>query len=401
MTLPSRAALLVTLATALSLLGDQTLYAVLPTYFEKLGLLPIQVGVLLSVNRWIRLLTNQLAERLARRYSPALLLALALTLGALLTAVYAKASLFIVLVAARMLWGLCWSFIRQIGVMTTVASTPAAQVGQAVGYYNGISRMGSLAGNFGGALLHDLIGFGAGLLTFAAVSLLGVPLGVWSQTGAQRHHDPSPRPGRPISGPNGAALIAVGVVLGCVGGRVMSTLGLVLKTEFGEQATAWRFVIPVATLTGAMLACRWIADTLGAPALGALTDRIGRQRGSLVFFGLGATALLAVPLSAGLAPTFGLVVLFFFCATTLTTAALAEAGSRGSRPFASYVTASDMGSAVGPLVGWTIQQFFFAPPSIFIVAGGLYVVGCLISLPAFSTPAKGDQQSTGERSEGH
>ena len=45
---------LVALATAFSLLGDQMLYSVLPTYYDSLGLTYIQVGVILSANRWIR-----------------------------------------------------------------------------------------------------------------------------------------------------------------------------------------------------------------------------------------------------------------------------------------------------------------------------------------------------------
>ena len=54
---------LVALATAFSLLGDQMLYSVLPTYHAALGLTYIQVGVILSANRWVRFVTNNVAER--------------------------------------------------------------------------------------------------------------------------------------------------------------------------------------------------------------------------------------------------------------------------------------------------------------------------------------------------
>jgi hypothetical protein len=54
----SRPVILVALATAFSLLGDQLLYSVLPSHYTALGLLPYQVGLLLSANRWIRLLTK-------------------------------------------------------------------------------------------------------------------------------------------------------------------------------------------------------------------------------------------------------------------------------------------------------------------------------------------------------
>ena len=43
-----RPVVLVGTATAFSLLGDQALYSVLPTYYAELGLLPIQVGILLA-----------------------------------------------------------------------------------------------------------------------------------------------------------------------------------------------------------------------------------------------------------------------------------------------------------------------------------------------------------------
>ena len=41
-----------------SLLGDQALYVILPAAYPTLGLTPISVGLLLSVNRWVRLFTN-------------------------------------------------------------------------------------------------------------------------------------------------------------------------------------------------------------------------------------------------------------------------------------------------------------------------------------------------------
>ena len=60
-------------ATAFSLLGDQTLYAVLPTYYLELGLLPWHVGVLLSANRFVRVFINHWSERMSRRYAPRVL----------------------------------------------------------------------------------------------------------------------------------------------------------------------------------------------------------------------------------------------------------------------------------------------------------------------------------------
>ena len=82
--------MLISLATAFSLLGDQMLYSVLPTYFTEIGLMPYQVGLVLSANRFIRLITNHLAERLCRRVRLDFLTIAAFGLGALVT--YASAS---------------------------------------------------------------------------------------------------------------------------------------------------------------------------------------------------------------------------------------------------------------------------------------------------------------------
>ena len=42
-------------AAALSLLGDATVYTVLPSYHIQICLTPLQVGTLRSVHRWVRL----------------------------------------------------------------------------------------------------------------------------------------------------------------------------------------------------------------------------------------------------------------------------------------------------------------------------------------------------------
>ena len=104
---PSRTTVFTATATALSLLGDQALYALLPLYFQEIGLLPIQVGILLSANRWVRLLSNHLAEQLVQRFPVNLMLILSLALGALLSLAYAYFTSFLVLLVARCLWGLC------------------------------------------------------------------------------------------------------------------------------------------------------------------------------------------------------------------------------------------------------------------------------------------------------
>ena len=68
------------LGTALSLIGDTSLYVVLPTHIEDAGVSLAVVGILLSANRFIRLVLNGpiglLYDKLPRRhlFVPALFL---------------------------------------------------------------------------------------------------------------------------------------------------------------------------------------------------------------------------------------------------------------------------------------------------------------------------------------
>ena len=85
---PYRPIIAIAAATALSLLGDATLYTVLPSHFGNIGLVPLQVGILLSVHRWVRLISNRLAERCYRVYPVILCLAPAYFFASLATLSY-------------------------------------------------------------------------------------------------------------------------------------------------------------------------------------------------------------------------------------------------------------------------------------------------------------------------
>ena len=64
----------------------------------------------------------------------ALLMAV-LLLGAALAACYGLLPLFPVLLAARLLWGLCWSFLRHIGIMTAVDSAHGGNLANTIGRF--------------------------------------------------------------------------------------------------------------------------------------------------------------------------------------------------------------------------------------------------------------------------
>lgn len=379
---PSRTTVFTATATALSLLGDQALYALLPLYFQEIGLLPIQVGILLSANRWIRLFTNHLAERMMGQYPAHLMLAASLALGALLTAVYSFVSSFLILLVARCLWGLCWSFIRHISVMGVASTSEPRDLGQMMGFYNGISRIGSVVGIVLGGILFDVFGFTTTMVVFCLCSFVAIPFALSSGIQSAGAHHTQWKDNRSRS--THLALLTCGFCIGSVGpGLLMSTLGFILLGRYGHEVDLFGIVIGIATLNGLLLGCRWILDTLGAPIYGALMDRAGLHIGAPLCFFLGLSVMLLLSMSNSLAALAVGIIVFFMCGTALATVVSAEASRLGSRLYARYATASDLGAAFGPVIGWTAYELLDIPDLAFILGAFLYTIGLLAAVNAF------------------
>ena len=117
----TRQVALVSAVVAVCLLGDGMLYAVLPAQAQRLGL------------------------RIA--------LGGAAILSAVTTASYGLTWSFTLLVAARALWGMCWSVLRLGGYLTVLNVGRFHTQGHLMGVFMRISRLGSLAGAFCGG--HD------------------------------------------------------------------------------------------------------------------------------------------------------------------------------------------------------------------------------------------------------
>ncbi len=400
--LPHHSVILAGIATALSLLGDQAMYVILPTCYETL-LAPIsltvpfkwtlspalQVGILLSANRWIRILTNHLAEWLVHHFHPTLLFVAMLLLGAVTTASYGVWAFFWVLLLARCGWGLCWSIIRQVGIMTAVDASKRENAAAMVGFYNGLSRFGSVVAMFIGGWLFDSVGWRLCFWIIAGVTALGmIPASL-----ARRkinHHESEFRLQRSMAVPRRTlwSLLVCGFVLGSAGaGVIASTMGKILKEGFGETLTMGQVTIGVATVTGIFLAGRHAINTFGGPALGALADRLGHRRSIYVFFGLGVAILLImfglsffIAHAAVMLVILALTVAFFSCCTLLSVTLNAEASRCGSKAYARYVSAEDGGSAAGPLLGWALLAVNDHPAVLFTCALGFFMIGLIVAL---------------------
>lgn len=364
-------------ATSLVSLGDTILYTILPSYYSHIGLAPYQVGLLLSVNRWVRLATNHLSVHCYKRYPSELWLLGSFFCGALLSAIYGTVRMFMILLAARILWGLCYSFIRQAGIMTAVHAGDEVHLGKRIGYYRGISSMWHGLGVFLGGLSHDFYGFSITLVALGILSLSAIPLGDLSQKGLKRMNLSAL--GVQIGGGN-FRMTLCGFSVGVVGsGLIMSTLGLIIKERIGESFSVFGYTMGAVTLTGAILSTHWVLDAIGIPVMGTAADYFGRERSINLLFILGGLAMLsaALPISP-IWLVFGVLVCLI-CGGTLFILLSAQAGRCGTKSLASYVTAYDLGSSLGPSIGWGIAQFGLPSYLIFVTAGIFYLLSAVVS----------------------
>src|SRR5690606_2716832 len=119
---------------------------------------PAGAGLVLGINRYIRIATNSGAGWVYERLGfPAPFLA-AVLLSAVTTAAYGLFTGSWALFIAHALWGVCWSFLRLGGYLAVIDSAKGASVGRLMGVLQGVSRSGSLVAVIAGGMLADTVG---------------------------------------------------------------------------------------------------------------------------------------------------------------------------------------------------------------------------------------------------
>jgi len=364
------------LAVALSLFGDMAMYVILPVQYASMGLTAFQVGVLLSANRWVRLLTNRVAEVLVRRHGTRILFPLSLAAGSAIAAGYALTSSFAILLALRMAWGFCWSIIRHTGVMTTASVGGAGRTSRLMGLYAGLVQAGFVAGTFAAGILFDRGGLSLVFLMAAAMSLAALPAAALPGRRLAPSAGSSGGGNRPSKRRTRTRILPAlrGAVIAFVGtGLIISTLGYLLRQAYGESVDVGALAIGVTTLNGLLLAAQYLINGVGAPLLGIAVDRHGVRAAQIVGFVVSGLSLLALGLAPGVAILVPLVALFFTASAVSRIAVEVQAASAGPRAYSELATAMDFGAAAGPLLGWVGIELSQSD-AVFWVGGGLFAL---------------------------
>lgn len=365
----SRVISLVAIITALSLLGDSMLYIALPIYWREAGLDSIwQVGILLSVNRLVRLPFNPLAGWIYQKISLKTGLLIAVVLGAATTIGYGVFKGFSAWLLLRALWGIAWSFFRIGGLATVAHYADEHHRGAAMGHYNGLYRLGSLFGMVLGGLFVPIVGLKPVAIVFGCLTLLGLPLIMVSFKIGFNHQEASPNQRKKSmstakrSGHKWLVIISGFLMTMLLQGVLTSTLSAVIARYYGQTITIFGLVFSVTFLSGVIQAARWLWEPYLGKKFGHWSDgaagRLPFYIGSLLFIGV-TFGMISAHLS--FVPWVVVTFLVMIGATSLTTLsdalALDIAKTSNIVTFLTmYSIAQDIGAATGPFISyWLIQ----------------------------------------------
>ena len=276
------------IGTAISLLGDATLYTVLPhpDISAQLGITLSMVGLLLGANRAIRLVLNGpvgiLYDRMPRRG----LLIAGLSLGAGSSIFYAVGNGFWPLLMGRVFWGLAFSLLWVGGNSVVLDVSTEENRGHNSGIYQMWFFIGVATTSFFGAVLTDMAGFRNG--QWISVAVIAATALVWffflpetrindttSQDTVKEADKPAKMklPWKVIA----ATSFTVFVARFLVWGVLAATAILWLSELFGDGMQIAALFIPIATLTGLYTALSNLTSIGSTPLAGSVSDKFGRR----------------------------------------------------------------------------------------------------------------------------
>lgn len=366
---PLRVIWTLTGCTALALLGDATLYAVLPTSYASVGVTAMQVGWLLSINRLARIPFNLLSGSLCRRWGGRWPYIVGVGMGALSTAGYALVEGFAPLLALRALWGVSWALLVVSANTLVLQVSSEAERGRNSGIYTPYSFFGGALGAILGGALVDRLGFRPAMLILGGLTTVGClwaltlpalpPPAVTSQRLVSRWRWHSLRQA------DRRLLLALAVIFAhrlFFAGVFYSTFGYYLQARLPQGVLLGSLLLAGATLTLLML---WIKDLVtitAGPTLGRLSDRL--QDRPLVLMlsllsGTGGLVILALAQGIGwVVVAVALVAIAYGMLPSLLVAWLGDftAPQERSTSLGIFQAVGDLGSGLGPLFAYRLVE---------------------------------------------
>ncbi|MFS0559915.1 MFS transporter [Terribacillus sp. 179-K 1B1 HS] len=370
----------IALITAIALLGDALFIIVLPLQWQEFGLISIwQVGLLLSINRFIRLPINPLVGMFYQRFQLKTGILISLIIAVFTTASYGFFKEFWLLFTMRALWGVAWSFLRIGGYLTVIETTTEANHGKNVGLYNGLWGLGGLVGMLAGGILVDQSSISIKMVTtlFSLVGLITIPAVIHLVPSTKNNPKQTQAKVTVKEWINSyiTLILITGTVMGfIVFGLFASTLSRLIEDTYHAEWTVLHITIGAATLTGFIQALRWAWDPFIAPKIGNIIDKRKIPAHVILFPLLAGGIIISALVSFKTVGVLIILLLFFQMISTLfvtitdSLAIKAAAKSDKVKVMTAYTIVIDVGAALGPLLAFIVLDMY-SLNSIYYLSG--------------------------------
>ncbi|CAG9621868.1 MFS transporter [Sutcliffiella rhizosphaerae] len=373
----------IAIITAIAVLGDAMLFIVLPIYWREFGLTALwQIGLLLSINRFIRLPINPLVGLFYRHFQLRTGVVIAVVIAVITTFSYGIFQDFWVLLLMRALWGIAWSLLRLGGFLTVIEVSNDESRGHHVGLYNGLWGIGGLVGMLAGGFLVDQTSVYFVSTLFSVLGVIIFPF-IFYLVPLIKASDTKKK----STGTNKKWLtsyvgmvLTTGIVLGMiVFGLFASTVSALIERVYINDWSLFGMVLGAASIAGALQAIRWGWDPFIAPRIGRMLDK-SDVAAKFLFIPLFGGGLLFLIL--GNTQSIYLLIFFlllyqisstFFVTITDTLATSVASKTDAVKVITAHTVVVDVGAAIGPVLSFLILHYF-GLTAVYMVAGVLLLI---------------------------
>ena len=353
------------LGSCLSIIGDTTIYAVLPLYVGVVGISLADAGMLMGINRLVRLLTNSVFGYLVDFGNQKKIFAASLFIGSFSHLVFGFCSGFAVLFIARILWGIAWSGIIIGGTSILIEETVFENRGKLIGLHYFWISIGSVIAYVMGGFLSDKIGFQATMAINGFLALGGAFFVLVFLPNSEK-----PQNGK-ISFASfrknytfkiDLALLLYAAIFG-ISRFSFAFIGSLISVITKEKISPFMLFIGISSLAGLIGGARTIMETCFHPVAGFIADKFKNRLNAVIITLLfGVAGLFIITLSPPYMTLLGLLLCTIpsgsitILVRILVGDHAAEKNNQG-RSMGFVLTVGDLASAIGPIFAFRILSY--------------------------------------------
>nr|WP_276322259.1 MFS transporter [Cohnella luojiensis] len=371
------------LITAVSLFGDSMLYIALPIHWKEAGLNSlVEVGILLSVNRFIRLPLNPLISWLYTKMSIRFGLIIAIIIVGSTTVLYGWAQGFVFWLILRCIWGLAWSIIRLGAYLMIIESSTNENRGHFMGTFTGLSKIGTLVGMLTGGFFVEWFGIRDVTFVFGVLAFMVLPVVFQIPNSRNRTGSERSKVTRSflIKQPMLTwILLTVFLVMLCLDGMITATLSHLIDVR-QSNLSLYGAIIGAAAMAGILQASRLAIGVFLSPWVGKKSDGKWGRRPVLIIALLLASVFVSIvqfdlPLAVWLFNLLAILLtssILFVVMDAFTSDIVADKAKAATITL--YLIVSDIGAAFGPVLGYLSERSLGLSTTYWISAAVLFLL---------------------------